>query len=267
MKDKIRQKLEILLEEGKSFNFSNFAMISLMGYPESYSSEYISWRTRVSTIIEKAFGQSSAVYQNYQKGGEVRVLGYPSSNFNKAHAYFLGAIRSGIDLMDLGIGNDEEKTAPSTASLGKEVFIVHGHDEKLKQQVEIFLKERGLTPIVLHRQPDEGRTVIEKFEKHSKVGYAIILLTPDDIGYSSAEGIKEENERKINFRARQNVIFEFGYFVGKLGRGRVCCIFKEGVDLPTDVSGMIYKSVKDNVEEVGLSIMKDLKAVGYSIAI
>jgi predicted nucleotide-binding protein len=148
----------------------------------------------------------------------------------------------------------------------KKVFVVHGHDEIAKTNLEIFLREIGLEPVVLHRQADEGLTIIEKFEKHSDVGYAFILLTPDEIAYIKADESKEDSERKKESRSRPNVIFEFGYFVGKLGRSRVCCLYKGDVSLPSDVSGMIYKKFTNNIEEVGYSIIKDLKASGYEIA-
>jgi predicted nucleotide-binding protein len=147
----------------------------------------------------------------------------------------------------------------------KKVFVVHGHNTELKNDVELFLKSINLEPIVLHRQLDEGLTVIEKFEKHSDVVYAIILLTPDDIGFPVKEIEKPEEERDIEYRARQNVIFEFGYFVGKLSRKNVCCIYKEGVQLPSDLNGLIYKPVKKSIEEVGLFVMKELKNVGLDV--
>jgi predicted nucleotide-binding protein len=145
------------------------------------------------------------------------------------------------------------------------VFVVHGHDIELKNDVEIFLREINIEPIVLHRQLDEGLTVIEKFEKHSDVKFAIILLTPDDIGYPKSENSKKEEDRNIELRSRQNVIFEFGFFVGKLSRKNVCCIFKEGVTLPSDLSGLIYKQVNKSVEEVGFSLIKELKNAGLKV--
>lgn len=145
------------------------------------------------------------------------------------------------------------------------VFIVHGHDTELKNDTELFLKSINLDPIVLHRQLDEGLTVIEKFEKHSEVTYAIILLTPDDIGFPISEIKKTEIERAIEYRARQNVIFEFGFFVGKLHRKKVCCIYKEGVTLPSDLGGLIYKKVNKSVEEVGLFLMQELKNAGLPV--
>ena len=157
--------------------------------------------------------------------------------------------------------------SPSSAQpRSKKVFVVHGHDEIAKTSLEVFLHEIGFEPVVLHRQADEGLTVIEKFEKHSEVGYAFILLTPDEIAYVSGEANKPEAERRTELRARPNVIFEFGYFVGKLGRSRVCCLYTGDVSLPSDVSGMIYKKYEKSIEEVAYSVIKDLKASGYGVA-
>jgi predicted nucleotide-binding protein len=147
------------------------------------------------------------------------------------------------------------------------VFVVHGHDSGLKNDIDIFLRDIGLEPIVLHRQADEGLTIIEKFEKHSEVVYAFILLTPDDIGTTVELFNSEETSKKWELRARQNVIFEFGYFVAKLGRRNVCCIYKEGVMLPNDISGLLYKKVTESIDSIGYEIIKELKYVGLKLKI
>lgn len=147
-------------------------------------------------------------------------------------------------------------------NVNKKVFVVHGRDEVAKASLEILLHEMGLETIVLHRQADEGQTIIEKFEKHSDVGYAFILLTPDEIAYFTHEDSLPDADRKKEKRARPNVIFEFGYFVGRLGRNKVCCVYTGDVSLPSDVSSMIYKKYISSVEEVAYGIQKDLKAVG-----
>jgi predicted nucleotide-binding protein len=134
-------------------------------------------------------------------------------------------------MASLPISNADKSVRFNTKN--KKVFVVHGHDEIAKTNLEIFLHEIGLEPVVIHRQADEGLTIIEKFERHSDVGYAFILLTPDEIAYIKADESKEDNERKKESRARTNVIFEFGYFVGKLGRSRVCCLYKGDVSLPS----------------------------------
>jgi len=146
------------------------------------------------------------------------------------------------------------------------VFVVHGHDEGAKSSLQVFLLQIGLEPVILHQQADEGLTVIEKFEKHSDVGYAFILLTPDEIAYLKSEEDKIDGERQKEYRARPNVIFEFGFFVGKLGRSKVCCLHTGDVSLPSDVIGMIYKKYNSSIEEVFYSITKDLKASGYAVA-
>lgn len=153
----------------------------------------------------------------------------------------------------------------STKKSNNKVFVVHGHDSELKNDIDIFLRDIGLEPIILHRQADEGLTIIEKFEKHSDVVYAFILLTPDDIGMTVSEYEKDAKKRKFEFRARQNVIFEFGYFAAKLGRRNVCCVYKEGVSLPNDISGLLYKKVDDTIDSIGYEIIKELKAIGLKI--
>jgi hypothetical protein len=117
-----------------------------------------------------------------------------------------------------------------------DVFIVHGHDELMKVEVARTLERLGLTPIILHEKPDEGRTVIEKFEHHSNVGFAVVLLSPDDKGYSVK--CAPENAKS---RARQNVVLELGFFVGKLGRKRVVALHRvvEGFEMPSDYGGVL----------------------------
>lgn len=159
-----------------------------------------------------------------------------------------------------------QKTESASPIVGEKssskVFIVHGHDHALKNDLEVFLREIGLEPIVLHRQPDEGLTVIEKFERHADVGFAFVLLTPDDVSYSIDQAGLPEDKRTAEYRARQNVIFEFGYFVGKMSRGHVCCIYKEGVSLPSDLAGLLYKKVTNAVEEIGYALIKELQQAG-----
>jgi predicted nucleotide-binding protein len=123
----------------------------------------------------------------------------------------------------------------------------------------------GLDPVVLHREADQGRTLIEKFEHHSDVCYALVLLTPDDVGCTVAEVQKPESERNFEFRARQNVIFEFGYFAGRLSRKNVCCVYKAGVILPSDLSGFIYKEVRNSIEEVGYALIREFRSAGLEV--
>ena len=141
--------------------------------------------------------------------------------------------------------------------IGDKVFIVHGHDGDTKLQVAEFVERvTGKRPVILHEQADSGRTIIEKFEEHaSEAGFAIILLTADDEG-------RVKGAAHLNPRARQNVVLEFGYFMAKLGRGRVVALHEAGVELPSDVSGVLYKSLAGNWHT---ELARELKAAGMEI--
>lgn len=113
--------------------------------------------------------------------------------------------------------------------------------------------------IILHEQPNEGKTVIEKFERDaSQVSFAVVLLTPDDIGYP------KNKQKEAKSRARQNVVLELGYFSGILGRSNVCVLYKDEVDIPSDYLGVVYVPFdKEGAWRFNLS--KELKQAGLSI--
>lgn len=147
-------------------------------------------------------------------------------------------------------------TATSLATTNK-IFVVHGHDNAMKEAVARFVEQNGLQPIILHEQPNSGRTVIEKFEAYSDVGFAIVLLTPDDKGAAMSEG-------ELSNRARQNVVFEMGFFVGKIGRDKVAVLHKSDIELPSDISGIMYVKV-DDAGAWKFLLAKELKEAGYNI--
>lgn len=127
-----------------------------------------------------------------------------------------------------------------------------------KEELARFLSKLGLNPIILHEQANQGKTVIEKFEQHAAVSYAIALLTPDDVGASNV------GRERLQPRPRQNVLFEFGYFIGKLGRGCVCGLVKEGVEIPSDYSGVLYIDF-DVAGAWRLELLRELKAAKLQI--
>ena len=146
----------------------------------------------------------------------------------------------------------EEKTS-------QKVFIVHGHDEAAKHAVARFIERLGLEATILDEQFSEGLTIIEKFEKHAKsADFAIVLMTPDDVGAP----IQKKNELKL--RARQNVIFELGYFFHALGRKCVCALYKEGVELPSDIYGVVYV-LMDEFDAWQLTLAREMKQAGLAV--
>lgn len=245
---------------------------------ESLSNDYSKWDSFNSELLKRTF-TTDELAKEYDYWGVMAIaMREPSLGERIAEVYKdvdkkihrLDSIIERLELIPLNSAAASAAIPLAEASPAqvrtKRVFVVHGRDEVAKTSLEVFLHEIGLEPVVLHRQADEGMTIIEKFEKHSDVGYAFILLTPDEVAYLAAEEGKADGERCKEFRARPNVIFEFGYFVGKLGRSRVCCLYTGNVSLPSDVSGMIYKRYERSIEEVAYSVTKDLKASGYTVS-
>ena len=169
-------------------------------------------------------------------------------------------LQSLIENLEHYVSDDETtasaETKSGTSPSGSDVFIVHGHDEAVKHKVARCIEQMGLTAIVLDEQADKGLTVIEKFEENSKnVGFAVVLFTLDDKGRS----VKEDD---LKPRARQNVVFELGYFVGKLGRNRVCLLRKGDVEIPSDYTGVLYTPGESNLK---LKLAKEIKAAGLPV--
>ena len=148
-----------------------------------------------------------------------------------------------------------------STKLSNKIFIVHGHDEEMKQAAARTVEKIDLKPIILHEQPNKGRTIIEKFEDYSDVNFAIVLLSPDDIAYSK---VKPPEDKE--FRARQNVIFELGFFVGKLGREHVFILYKEeeNFEIPSDYSGICYTPY-DNKGQWRFDLIGELNSCAYNV--
>ncbi len=157
------------------------------------------------------------------------------------------------------ISETKKETEMNTAAPDpNKIFIVHGHDDLTKTEVARFIERLQFEAIILHEQPSGGKTIIEKIEEFTNVGFAIILYTPDDKGNAKAKA----DIGTLDFRARQNVIFEHGYLIGKLGRGRVIPIVTDqSIELPSDISGMVYL----NSIDWKIKIAKEMQHAGYAI--
>lgn len=186
---------------------------------------------------------------------------------------------------------ENDKPIREQKSDNKRVFIVHGRDYEPVKELKAILQEVEIKPIILHEQASKGMTIIEKLEEYSNVEFAFILLTPDDLGANKEEVTKifsipkgENNMDKIkNYlidvledkdlkdllleeidllkdRARQNVVLEFGYFIGRISRSRVCCLYKGDIELPSDMHGICYLHFNNSVNEVKEPIIEELKA-------
>lgn len=231
-------------------------------------------RTQINK--SKSFVQS-VVYKTgslkrFDIGPPPAVGGFMMRNVNPFDVIFdppyrLDTISPLIDSIDEAIGVieadesfsiepeiDSKKSEMLDVKNSKKVFLVHGHNNEIKETVARFLEKIELHPIILHEQVNKGQTIIEKFEEHSDVPFAIVLMTPDDVGNSIS---KKEN---LSFRARQNVIFELGYFFGKLGRQNVCALISGDIERPSDYDGIIY--IGFDSEGWKLLLAKELKQAG-----
>jgi hypothetical protein len=201
-------------------------------------------------------------------------IGSGDSNFafQFSHRYFGGTSRKIIDgfrsmtrqllipfIRDyeayiVSRGRVESKLVLPTS---RRVFIVHGHDGEAREAVARFLSQIGFEPIILHEQASRGRTVIEKVEANSDVGFAVVLLTPDDLGRGKSEATLEP-------RARQNVLLELGYFIAKLGRSNVCALKRGEVNIPSDFAGVVWESM-DAAGGWKARLGKELEAAGQEV--
>nr|WP_243449602.1 nucleotide-binding protein [Clostridium perfringens] len=154
---------------------------------------------------------------------------------------------------DYNISKEEEININSN-----EVFIVHGRDNEAKLEIARYLEKLTLKPIILHEQASGGKTIIEKIEEYTNVRYAVVLYTPCDVGGLKGSGIEELRER-----ARQNVVFEHGYLMGKIGRKNVAALVKGNIETPNDISGVVYISMQENGWKLDLA--KELKKAGYEL--
>jgi len=139
----------------------------------------------------------------------------------------------------------------------EKIFIVHGRDELAKIETARFIEKLGIEAIILHEQANSGKTIIEKIEEYTNVGFAIVLYTPCDTGNIAGEKTQRS-------RARQNVVFEHGYLIGKLGRHNVCALVKGDIEIPNDISGIVYIPF-DSHGAWRLNVVQELRKTGYEI--
>lgn len=164
------------------------------------------------------------------------------------------------------IAIEQDKTIERTktdekdvAQVNNKVFIVHGHDNEAKQEMARTLEKAGFEAIILHEQADGGDTIIEKIERYTDVAFAVVLYTECDYGRA-----KEKEPSEDKFRARQNVVFEHGYLIGKLSRKKVCAIVKGNIETPGDISGVVYTPMDEN-GAWKVSLAKNMRDAGLLI--
>ena len=233
---------------------------------EGQSRQFRKWSESVNSAFIHIFGEDSRQY--------LRLPGSYTINPAGIREYLdamVSMVESNLeDIKTFWDDNETIKNEPIAQSrtssrgsprserkkLEKKIFVVHGHDDASRESVARFLESLTFEAIVLHEQSDKGRTIIEKIEDHSDVSFAVVLMTPDDLGAAKTE------IECLRPRARQNVIFELGYFIGRLGRKNVYALKNPEVETPSDYDGVVYT----NLDASGgwkLNLIRELKSAGF----
>jgi len=239
----------------------------LHGDDDKLISGFSEWTDYNDEYLKHAFNNTNNEYRKDYDFAGFSVLG-PLSKYRygsleerkETLAYKIESLKKLVkktDLLRSSIQASAQKTITNTLPVNKsEVFIVHGHDELAKVEVARFIEKLGFKPIILHEQASSGKTIIEKIEEYSNVGFGIVLYTPCDLGGKTETNLKN--------RARQNVVFEHGYLMGKIGRKNVCALVKGDIETPNDVSGVVYVGM-DSAKGWQTDVAKELKSSGYSV--
>jgi predicted nucleotide-binding protein len=225
---------------------------------------YDVWDRNTLRIITSAFGEGSGHdmdfigQQNFTVAPVQEV--YAERQRRQDLQRQLRVLEALIDGLPTVVPKLEETRSENTQAIAnRKVFIVHGHDGELKHATARLVTSLGLKPIILHEQDNRNQTIIEKFTVQADVGFAVVLLSADDEGRS-----RTASSEALKHRARQNVIFEMGYFFCRLGRERVCVVYESDVELPSDLHGILYVPY-DTEKGWMYAVAREMKAAGYEV--
>jgi len=230
--------------------------------------DFAEWKTTTETVLRHAVGEGSAALTSFRGNSytlQAWSTGTPQSEFDNARRRgihrAIGYLKSAIAEVEMQDDDAPESSAPAGQQGvgGSAIFIVHGRNNERKETVARFVRNlTDVEPIILHEQISGGGTVIEKLERYaSTAGFAIVLATGDDIGREATTG----SDRP---RARQNVIFEWGYFCGLLGRAKTVVLYDPGVEIPGDLDGLVYVQV-DPRGAWKIELTREIEAAGYAV--
>lgn len=222
--------------------------------------EFMAWETSVKRLLNKLFGKDGIEMSTFLDISFYSSCWSFSTPYDERHRAAVQSCHEGLEQAAAILKTyldelSEEPASQENQSVNySRIFIVHGHDGELKQSVARIIEKQGIEAIILSEQANRGKTIIEKLEGYSDVGGAVCLFTSDDDG-------KEKREAELKPRARQNVVLEAGYFMGLLGRDHVVLLADNGIEMPSDLSGVVYTATSNWQVE----LLKELKAMGYSV--
>ena len=232
--------------------------------------EFKKWRRNTRIAISYTFGEESQHVEEFKQISFLPNYFLFDDGSDYTYAYRDGMARAKVllesmieEIDDYWEDDNSSQPGPPTQEmpvqqLSNRVFVVHGRDDGTRNTVARFLESLNLEAIVLQEQANEGRTIIEKFEDYADVGFAVVVCTPDDVGALASD---HENLRP---RPRQNVIFELGFFLGRMGRGRVCALLEGDLEMPSDYDGILFIPL-DAAGGWKLTLARELRAAGMTI--
>ncbi|MBI5521097.1 MAG: nucleotide-binding protein [Desulfarculus sp.] len=218
-------------------------------------------------------GLSISEEKEIQHGKQVTLAGGTKANwYTSGKVVVQGKDSDEKSLLTRVVNGGESIAAPSPPTIQTvisgattirepKVFVVYGHDTSARDQLELLLLRMNIKPVILSNIAPDGKTIIEALIANTDVPYAVILLTPDDEGHLA--GKVEEKK----FRARQNVVLEMGMFLAKLGREKVAILHRGSLELPSDISGLIYIPFRDSIQETKNKLAASLQKAGFYIDI
>lgn len=239
-----RQDLDVVQKSYDKWDTFNTALLKKQFSTEELAEEYSSCRgcMEISEVCEIPFAEQ---VRDFHKDIDFKI-------------HRLDSIIERIELIPIAAVVKPTSTSiafPKEFDRNK-IFVVHSQDNEAKLEVARFIEKIGFEPIILHEQASGSRTIIEKIEAYSDVGFGVVIYTPCDVGSKSCEPLE------LKGRARQNVVFEHGFLIGKLGRSNVCPLVKGDLETPNDISGIVYTSMNDANWQ--LKLAKELRAAGYT---
>lgn len=206
--------------------------------------DFDAWQNRTEVVLRLIFGVGSPSYEKFQDLHYSPMIWTEGTDFRP---YRMNGVREAMTILEsakLELEIEQEvpptiavENAPLVVEGSERVFIVHGQNDAMKYELESYLQKLlKVAPVILHQEPNAGQVLIEKLEASAaSIGYSVVLLTGDDLGRA-----KQLANRDDKPRARQNVVFEMGFFLGLLGRQRLAVLYEPGVELPSDLSGLVY---------------------------
>lgn len=246
------QKLGITISENMVWNLN--PGVNAPEFIEKTSQQWIEFVDDVETYF--------SIYKDERLASEAKnLLNQPfiGSDWIGEMQAFLHRLENKLLLKEAEGSNLSAKETQTNKGTVTRVFIVHGHDNEAVQTVARFLEKLGFEAIILREQANKGKIIFEKIEEYSDVDFAIVLYTPCDVGR-----VKDDPSAIEKPRARQNVVFEHGYLMKKLGRDRICALVKDGVETPGDISGFVYVKMTDG-ESWKYEVCREMRSAGLNV--